>query len=343
MHKIGKIVVEETVDKESFIKTIGELALKPPVIIKPNWGFSVCYTEATILDWVLSAVDSDALVVESYGWARTEDALTTGGWGSTEPEDLRDSDRWFLQYSGIGEVLKKHGVEFLNITEENWGGRTADPELIKDEVAKKHSPLESQDFYGFVPKRLYEMRGRDLLSLAKVRVLEAPMYVSLAVKNFFGMIPGPSRGTYHGEKHSKLNQSIVDIYKVYDALFDINGVVEAVLTASLRDPETLKWDTLENPGFLSVSNDPLELDAFVTTLLGKDPHSIGYLRFAAETFGGWNEETVAQALESGIKIFPRASAYTGQPANAPHIAPQDAGMQSPCLNHRKPYRDSSTF
>ena len=321
MHKIGNVVVEESVDKESFIETIGQLALKPPVIVKPNWGFSVCFTEATILDWVLSAVGSDALVVESYGWARTEEALKTEGWGSIEPEALRDSDRWFLEYSGIGKVLKKHCVEFLNITEENWGGRTAAPDQIKDEIERKHPPLERQDFYGFVPKRLYEMRGSDLLSLAKVRVLEAPMYVSLAVKNFFGMIPGPSRGAYHGEKHSKLNQSIVDIYKVYDSLFDISGVVEAVLTASLRDPETLKWDTLENPGFLSGSNYPLELDAFVTTLLGKDPHSVGYLRLAAETFGGWNEKSVTRGLESGIRIFARPSARAGDEHPALHKLP----------------------
>jgi len=329
MHKIGNVVVEESVDKESFIETIENLALKPPVIIKPNWGFSVCFTEATILDWVLSAVDGDALVVESYGWARTEDALKSEGWGSTEPEDLRDSDRWFLEYSGIGEVLKKHGVEFLNITEENWGGHTADPELIKDEVDRKHPPLELQNFYGFVPERLYEMRGSDLLSLAKVRVLEAPMHVSLAVKNFFGMIPGPSRGIYHGEKHSKLNQSIVDIYKVYDSLFNISGVVEAVLTASLRDPETLKWDTVENPGFLSVSNNPLELDAFVTALLGMDPHSVGYLRTAAETFGGWNEESVVRGLESEINIFARAPAYRDE-----HPALHRLPFEKHACNHR---------
>jgi uncharacterized protein (DUF362 family) len=303
MNKIGNVVVEESANKETFTEIIGELDLKPPVIIKPNWGFSVCFTEATILDWVLSAVDGDAIVVESYGWARTEEALKTGGWGSFEPEDLRKSDKWFLEYSGIGKVLKKHGVEFLNITEENWGGHTADPELIREAIEEKHAPLEREDFLGFVPERLHEMRGSDLLSLAKVRVLEAPMHVSLAVKNFFGMIPGPSRGMYHGEKHSRLSRSIVDIYKVYDSLFNVCAVVEAVLTASLRDPETKKWDTLENPGFASASDDPLELDAFVTALLGRDPHSVEYLRLAAEILGEWNEESVSRGPESGIRIF----------------------------------------
>ncbi|MFX1253358.1 MAG: DUF362 domain-containing protein [Promethearchaeota archaeon] len=303
MLKIGNVIIRESVNKESFIEIIRELNLKPPVIIKPNWGFSVCFTEAKILDWTLSAIDSDALVVESYGWARTEEALNNGGWGSIEPEDLRKSDQWFLEYSGIGKVLKKHSVEFLNITEENWANRTTNPDLIKDAIKGKHPPLKEEELYGFVPERLYEMRGSDLLSLAKVRLLEEPMVVSFAVKNFFGMIPGPNRGKYHGKKHSKLNQSIVDIYKVYDSLFQISGVVEAVFTASLRDPDTLKWETRENPGFVSVSNEPLELDAFVTSLLGRDPYNIGYLRLAAEVFGRWNQESITRGLENGIKIF----------------------------------------
>jgi uncharacterized protein (DUF362 family) len=302
MLKIGNVVVEESADEESFIKLIKELDLKPPVIIKPNWGFSVCYTEATILDWVLTAVDGDTLVVESYGWARTREALETGGWGSFEPEDLRESDRWFMEYSGLGEVLEKHGVEFLNITEENWAHRTADPELIRGEVGEKHAPLERDDFLGFVPERLYEMRGCDLLSLAKVRLLEAPMHVSLAVKNFFGMIPGPGRGAYHGEKHSRLSRSIVDIYKVYDSLFNVKGVVEAVLTASLRDTETMKWENRKDPGFFAASRDLVELDALVTALLGRDPSTVDYLRLASDEFGVWDEEAVRYGLECEIKI-----------------------------------------
>ena len=301
--KIGNVVAEESATKESFIEIIRGLGLKPTVIIKPNWGFAVCFTEAVILDWVLTALNGEALIVESYGWARTEEALRTGTWGSFEPEDLRQSDRWFFKYSGIGTVLEKHGVEFLNITEENWGNRTANPALIRDILAERHTPLEREDFYSFIPQRLFDMRGCDLLSLAKVRVLEDPMKVSLAVKNFFGMIPGPSRGKYHGKGHSKLNQSIVDIYKVYDSLFNTKGVVEAVLTASLRDLDTMEWETRANPGFASACDDPLALDAYVTTLLGIDPHSVGYLKLAARTFGAWNEGTIEHGRESGISFL----------------------------------------
>ncbi|MFX1507487.1 MAG: DUF362 domain-containing protein [Promethearchaeota archaeon] len=304
MRKIGNIVLEEgVVDKESFHEVIRHLELKSPVIIKPNWGFSVCFTEAIILDWVLSAIDGEAIVVESYGWARSEEALKTGGWGSFDREDLRKSDQWFLEYSGIDKILEKHDVEFLNITEENWANRTAKPEHIEELVKKKHAPLEREEFYSIIPERLYKMRGGDLLSLAKLRLLEAPMIVSFSVKNFFGMIPGPDRGPFHGKKHSKLNQSIVDIYKVYDSLFHISGIIEAVFTASLRDPDTFEWETRENLGFISASENPLALDAFLSTLLGKDPHKIGYLELAAENFGKWDEETLKLGVDDGIKVL----------------------------------------
>jgi uncharacterized protein (DUF362 family) len=298
VNKIGNVAVEESVNKESFTEIIWGLDLKPPIIIKPNWGFSVCFTEATILDWVLSAVDGDTLVVESYGWARSKDMLVKGEWGSFERADLRKSDEWFMDYSGIGKVLEKHGVEFLNITEEYWAERTASPDEVKELVEAKHQPLVETDFLGFVPSRLYEMRDGTLLSLAKVRTLEAPMWVSLSVKNLFGMIPGPSRGKYHGRNHDRLNQSIVDICKVYDSLFDVRGVVEAVHTASVRNRDTMEWRNIENPGFMSASMEPVELDAVITGLLGTDPNDVGYLKLASETFGAWDDEAVDEGIRS---------------------------------------------
>jgi uncharacterized protein (DUF362 family) len=147
------------------------------------------------------------------------------------------------------------------------------------------------------------MRECGILSLAKVRILEEPIVVFLAVKNFFGMIPGPDRGKYHGKGHSRLDRSIVDIYKLYDSLFNIHAVVEAALTASLRDSGTMEWETLRDPGFVSASHDPLALDAYVTSLLGIDPHDVGYLELAAETFGGWDSEVFEPGLRSGITIL----------------------------------------
>jgi uncharacterized protein (DUF362 family) len=301
--RFGDVLVEKPADREAFLSIIEGLDLRPPVIIKPNWGTSVCFTEAEILDRVLTSVDGGAVVVESYGWARTEEAVKTGRLGSKKRGDLRKSDSWFLEYSGVGEVLERHGVEFLNLTEENWGRRTANPEAIREIVEAKHRPVQMEELYGFVPEKLYDLRGSDLLSLAKVKVWMEPIVVSFSVKNLFGMIPGPSRWRYHGKQHSRLSRSIVDVYEVYDGLFNIKGVVEAVLTASIMDQEKKRAVIHENPGFVAGSKSPLDLDAVVTTAIGRDPSEIGHLKLASETFGGWDEEAVSQAAESGLSVL----------------------------------------
>ncbi|MFW9839185.1 MAG: hypothetical protein ACFFE7_16845, partial [Candidatus Thorarchaeota archaeon] len=55
--KLGRVSFQDGVHRESFIEIIKQLDLKPPVVIKPNWGFSVVFTEADILDWTLAAID----------------------------------------------------------------------------------------------------------------------------------------------------------------------------------------------------------------------------------------------------------------------------------------------
>jgi len=300
--QIGSVHLKTDVDREGFLDLLGVLDLKPPLIVKPNWGTSHCFNEAEMLDWVLDAVGGEALVVESYGWARCKEYLRGEGMGSKKRGDLRRSDEWFLRYSGIGEVLERHGVEYMNVTEENWGHRTAAPEEVKGLVEAKYEPVAMEEMYGFVPERLLEMRGADLLSLAKLKMWLPPFRVSLTVKNFFGMIPGPGRLKYHGKENSRINQSISDIYKIYESLFDVKGVIEAVFSASVAE-SLQKVNIHENPGFASASKQPLELDAVMAALLGLDPYELEYLKHASGIFGEWDDEAVAQARESGIKIL----------------------------------------
>ena len=103
-------------------------------------------------------------------------------------------------------------------------------------------------------------------------------------------------------EHSKLNQSIIDIFKVYDSLFDVSGVVEAIFTSSVRDRATLKWSNIENPGFVSASTNPIALDAVITGLTGMSPDEVGYLKLASETIKNWDEEAVEKALELAPKF-----------------------------------------
>jgi len=122
MKTYGKVIAESAVTAEKLAALIAALDLKPPVLIKPNWGTVECYTEADILDWTLAAIPGEKLVIESHGWARNEETLRDQPSGGLTRANLRKGNAWFLEYSGINAVLAKHHVEFLNLTEEVWAG-----------------------------------------------------------------------------------------------------------------------------------------------------------------------------------------------------------------------------
>jgi len=267
--------MEQSTDPSIYRDVVSELKLKPPVVIKPNWGTVNNFTEAEVLDGVLSAIGGEALVVESYGWARTEDALNGRGIGSMKRSDLRRSDEWFLKYSGVGDVLERHGVGYLNVTEEVWAGRVVERGVVR-KMADRYPPVLFEEMYARVPEKLFELRGGTFLSLAKYRLNHEPIVVSLSLKNLFGMIPGPGRSRFHGEGDCRLNQSIVDINKVYRSIFDVVGVVDGVLTASIgrTAEEAIRPQTAKNRGLLLGSRDCVALDATVATLEGRDPGKI---------------------------------------------------------------------
>jgi uncharacterized protein (DUF362 family) len=302
--RFGKVILEQSQDPSIYKKVISELNLRPPVIIKPNWGTINNYTEAQVIDGVLSAINGESMVVESYGWARTEDALNGIGVGSKKRGDLKRSDQWFLKCSGIGEVLEKHGVEYLNVTEEVWAKRVVEPDVIR-KISDRYAPVQFEEMYAQVPTRLFELRGGTFLSLAKYRLNHEPIVVSLSLKNLFGMIPGPGRARFHGKKDSDLAQSIVDINKIYHSIFDVKGMVDGVLTASIGRvvEEAIRPNTAKNKGILLGSEDCVKLDAFVASLEGKDPEKINYLKLAASHFGSWDEKDNEGARRSGTRIF----------------------------------------
>lgn len=299
--RLHNVDFTDSADGESFRKYIRELDLRPPVLIKPNWGCSRVFTEAQVIDWALSAIDGEKLVVESYGWARTKEFLETGKMGSKGRSDLRKSDTWFLKYSGIDKVLEKHNVEFLNITEENWGKRTANPEDIRQVVEKGFEPVQFDRMYSEVPQRLYELRGGTLLSLAKLRLGLPPYAVSLSVKNLFGMIPGPGRySPYHGKQNCNLSQSVLDINKVYRSLFTVKGMIEGVLTTDVIEDMMGSATTHRDLHLLWASKDPIQLDALVAVQFDRDPSKIDYLRHSAETLGMWSNGVISDGEKNSL-------------------------------------------
>ena len=285
--KINGIVLATVTQVDAFKRFIDELDIRgESFLIKPNWSNANTYTSAKTLDLMFSTLNGDKTVIEGYTAWRNE--LNTG----PVPQDfitprnakkkwkwIKDQDEWFLRHSGIGKVLKKHGVEYVNITEEVWPGRVVTKEEIKRLVEADFGSLRNKEMYSFMPEKVYKLRGHALISLNLSRRTREMM--SLSTKNLFGLIPDPARyGMWHGENDSLLPQSIVDINKIYRSLF-----------------KSCFWiNETKERRLLVGSKNSVEADALSARISGVGPKKIEYLRLAAEVFGGYNEAVVEGAL-----------------------------------------------
>jgi len=286
--KIGDMVVSKATDAADMRRFAKELNIRGKgFVIKPNWSNANTYTSAEDLDSLFDCLEGKKTVVESYTAWRNE--LNTG----LEPKDfitpknakrkwkwIKEQDAWFLRYSGIEKVLEKHGVEYVNITEEVWNRRTVANEEIEKIVEERFGSLKNEEMYGFVPKKVYDLRGHSLISLNMSRITREIM--SLSTKNLFGLIPDPARyGRWHGENDSLLPQSIIDINKVYRSLFEpcfwINEIADREL--------------------LLGSENSVQADAVTAKIVGVDPKKIKYLQLASEVFGGYDEALLVRVKE----------------------------------------------
>ncbi len=234
-------MVSQVRDGEELGQVVEELGLAEvagpgPVLVKVPW-FSphpANYVGARELDLLLSCLPPGRrVVVEGYSGARNY-----GGREITPDNDrenwkwIREQDRLFLDREGIGEVLSRHGAEYLNVTEEIWRGRVAPAAAVREAVEGAYpaattpeaaTPAVAQEeLYGVVPQALFDLRGSLLISFAKLKS------GSWSLKNLFGLIPDPNRSRWHGEQGELLGRSVIDISAIYRALFRVVGMVEGI-------------------------------------------------------------------------------------------------------------------
>jgi hypothetical protein len=209
---------------------------------------------------------------------------------------IMKEERAFLEKHGFTDFFKDNGVEYLNVTDEIWSGRIADPKIVKEAVESRYLPAFTEKLYGFVPEKLFRHRGSSLLSLSKRKD-----YQSFTMKNNFGLIPDPVRAWWHGFKEattparrdSRLASSILDINKVYGALFDLVGVFEA--------PRG-DWSTFTRD--VGVSSGMAQLDAILNHLCGYDPESAAYLSSGNNLFGTYSTGLLADSKAKLDGWFP---------------------------------------
>jgi hypothetical protein len=273
-------------DLSQFLK---ELEVQGTIfVVKPDWSNARDFTSAQTLDWLFSSLKGVIKVIEGYtAWRNELNAgpkpmeVVTPSNARAKWRWIKEQDAWFLRFSGIDKVLAKHGVEYINVTEEVWSARALEVEEVRDLVDSRYGVLTSHEMYGFVPTKIYELRDSTLISLNNSRQVEGG--VSLSTRNLFGLIPDPARyGKWHGKNDSRLSRSIVEINKIYRSLFS-----------------PCYWiNEIKEKGAFVGSRNSVEADAATAKLMGVDPEKIPYLKHAAGVFGGYNKKTLDKIPKS---------------------------------------------
>lgn len=320
--KINEIVVEKVKDFADFKRFVGQLGLKPKhLIIKPNWVEPIegSYTEAKVLEFLFRSFDCPKTIIESYTFWRTqkwaesqEDYFSskeaTLATGKKHWDHFKKQEQWFLEWSGIGKLLKKYDVDYINITEEVWSKKTVDPKIIKRVVEKKYGQIGHQELYRYFPQRLFNLRGNVLISFAKAKTsLPSNVMVTLSTKNLFGLIPHPIRcPRFHleDEKYTGLSQSILDIHRIYRSFFDLLFVAEGIFL-TLEGPWPEEFNTVRNWGMIVSGKNSIEVDAVMAYLMGLNLEKAKPAWFvkAKEAFGGYDHKILGKVPKKFIQKF----------------------------------------
>ncbi|TRO56197.1 DUF362 domain-containing protein, partial [Candidatus Bathyarchaeota archaeon] len=259
------------------------------VIIKPNFVEKAIgtYTSPESLRTILEAIDQKIIVTEGHQLVRclnddekspeftadgeTRDLLwlKKSGWGwmikNPEWSWFRDGPYWgflkkidqrYLDEMGFSDLFNEFDVEWVNVTDEIWGGETVDAEMVKGIVESKYAPVQHERLYGYLPEKLYKYQGVPFISYSKLK-----HYATFSMKNMFGMIPDPIRAWWHGKNGEYHQRIILDINKIYSAFFKMVGVCEAIDKTPIWDENGVyggpdyKYNVVENLGFVGVSGD----------------------------------------------------------------------------------------
>ena len=238
--------------------------------VKVTWhGYAPgTYTEPAALDLLLAGLPGKAIILEGHtssrnlggaDWDWENDAQCHRAW-------IQQQEAEYLARTGLADVLRRHGAQYLNVTEAFWDGLCAPAREVLDLVDLRHPELAA-----FVPNVLWENRGAPFISFAKFKGS-----TRLGISNLFGLIPAPLRSAWHGPDITSFARVCCDVARMYGALFPVFGMVEALYTAVRWDRQGLyrsRWgnyDILANRGVLTTSSGLPAADILASRLQGQD-------------------------------------------------------------------------
>jgi uncharacterized protein (DUF362 family) len=179
--------------------------------------------------------------------------------------------------SGLGEVLQRHNVPFVDINHDEPVKAPNMGQLTKLEYLYLSRTIESADV---------------LISLPKLKTHHwAGMTASM--KNFFGVVPGAVYGWPKNLLHAKgIPNSIVDLNATIKPHFTI---VDGVTAMEGDGPIMGRPRPL---GMLAMGTDLVAVDATCARVIGLDPWKIPYLREASVFLGNVHADRIVPLGES---------------------------------------------
>jgi len=213
------------------------------------------------------------------------------GWFRDGPhwDYIKKLDKKYLDEYGYSDLFKEFDVEWVNITDEIWSGKTVDSKLVKKAVESKYPAVQHPRLYEYMPKKLYKHRDTPFISYSKLK-----HYVTFSMKNMFGMIPDPIRAWWHGKDGQYHQRSILDINKIYHAFFNMVGVSEAFDKTPIWSSTgeygefDYKYYLVENLGFAGISSDLVQLDSVMYGLGGHNARDSEHIQLAGGILGKYD-------------------------------------------------------
>lgn len=218
-------------------------------------------------------------------------------------EFLREQEKWFLESTGLSNLLKEYDVEYINITEEVWKGEVVDSKIIQQIVEQKFSSIKHKEFYSMMPKRIFELRNAIFIDFAKLKT-DAGFAMTLSTKNLFGLIPDPKRSPkYHDHESKIIPYAILDMNKIYRALFECIFINEGIFTA-IEGPSPEKGRLRENVNLIVGGKNSINVDLATAKLVGINPKILleKLLNPTKEVFG-FDAEVLDKIPENFVNKF----------------------------------------
>jgi len=193
---------------------------------------------------------------------------------------ITNADKAF-EATGMSEMCKRNGVQFLNLRHE------------KDKV-KINIPNGECLKTITVPRIVTESA---IISAAKMKTHMATK-VTLGMKNMFGLLPDKMKFKYHAKGISKV---IVDINTVIKPNLT---VIDGFVAMEGKGPTN---GSPVNMDLIIVGKDPVATDATGARIMGIDPHEISHIRTAHQKgLGNIDDiEILGAQLDDVQRVFKR--------------------------------------